>query len=95
MSNTALPPSESRPRTLVTGAVLGSVTIVMFFAGLFAIYFSMRADSNAWGSEWFPEGAIQLVPGGMNMATLSLGDLDIRSCRILLDLQIQQQKMHI
>jgi len=72
MSNTALPPAESRPRTLVTGAVLGSITCVMFFAGLFAIYFSMRADANAWGSEWFPEGAIQLVPGGMNMATLSL-----------------------
>ena len=54
MSNTALPPSESRPRTLVTGAVLGSITSVMFFAGLFAIYFSMRADANAWGSEWFP-----------------------------------------
>ena len=72
MSNTALPPAESRPRTLVTGAVLGSITSVMFFAGLFAIYFSMRADANAWGSEWFPEGAIQLVPGGMNMATLSL-----------------------
>ena len=72
MSNTVLPPAESRPRTLVTGAVLGSITSVMFFAGLFAIYFSMRADANAWGSEWFPEGAIQLVSGGMNMATLSL-----------------------
>ena len=24
----------------------------------------------AWGTTWFPEGAIQLVPGGMNMATL-------------------------
>ena len=72
MSNISLPPAESRPRTLVTGAVLGSITSVMFFAGLFAIYFSMRADANAWGSEWFPEGAIQLVPGGMNMATLSL-----------------------
>ena len=72
MSNTALPTAESRPTTLVTGAVLGSITSVMFFAGLFAIYFSLRADANAWGSEWFPEGAIQLVPGGMNMATLSL-----------------------
>ena len=26
MSNTALPPSESSPSTLVTGAVLGSIT---------------------------------------------------------------------
>tara|TARA_B110000438_G_C15744728_1_gene620166 strand:- start:666 stop:1163 length:498 start_codon:yes stop_codon:yes gene_type:complete len=44
----------------------------MFFAGLLAIYFSMRADAMAWGSEWYPEGAIQLVPGGMNMATMAL-----------------------
>ena len=72
MSETILPPSPSRPRTLITGAVLGSIASVMFFAGLLAIYFSMRADAIAWGNEWFPEGAIQLVPGGMNMATMSL-----------------------
>ena len=72
MSEMISPPLPSRPRTLVTGAVLGSIASVMFFAGLLAIYFSMRADAIAWGSEWFPEGAIQLVPGGMNMATMSL-----------------------
>ena len=72
MSEMISPPLPSRPRTLVIGAVLGSIASVMFFAGLLAIYFSMRADAIAWGSEWFPEGAIQLVPGGMNMATMSL-----------------------
>ena len=79
MSNTASPPAESRPRTLVTGAVLGSITCVMFFAGLFAIYFSMRADANAWGSEWFPEGAIQLVPGGMDLSLIHISEPASRS----------------
>ena len=44
----------------------------MYFGGLFALYFSIRADALAWGSQWYPEGAIQLVPGGMNMATLAM-----------------------
>ena len=44
MSNTVLPPAESRPRTLVTGAVLGSITSVMFFAGLFAMVQAFSVD---------------------------------------------------
>jgi len=54
----------------MVGTALATGAVVMFFAGLFAVYFSMRADTMAWGSEWFPEGAVQLSPGGMNMATL-------------------------
>ena len=70
MADPVIPAPPVRPSTLMVGTTLATGAVVMFFAGLFAVYFSMRADTMAWGSEWFPEGAIQLSPGGMNMATL-------------------------
>ena len=70
MADPVVPAPPVRPSTLMVGTALATGAVVMFFAGLFAVYFSMRADTMAWGSEWFPEGAIQLSPGGMNMATL-------------------------
>ena len=70
MADSVVPAPPVRPSTLMVGTTLATGAVVMFFAGLFAVYFSMRADTMAWGSEWFPEGAIQLSPGGMNMATL-------------------------
>ena len=70
MADPVIPAPPVRPGTLMVGTTLATGAVVMFFAGLFAVYFSMRADTMAWGSEWFPEGAIQLSPGGMNMATL-------------------------
>ena len=73
MAAVTLPPaSPTRPRTLVIGSALGTGAVLMFFGALFGLYFSRRADTMAWGSEWFPEGAIQLVPGSMNMATMAL-----------------------
>ena len=72
MADPVTPAPPVRPSTLMVGTTLATGAAVMFFAGLFAIYFSMRADTMAWGSEWFPEGAIQLSPGGMNMVTLSV-----------------------
>ena len=62
----------NRPRTLMVGTMFATSAALMFFGGLFSLYFSVRSDTLAWGSEWFPEGAISLVPGGMNMATLAL-----------------------
>ena len=70
MADSVVPAPPVRPSTLMVGTALATGAVAMFFAGLFAVYFSMRADTMAWGSEWFPEGAIQLSPGGMNMATL-------------------------
>ena len=70
MAAPVVPAPSVRPSTLMVGTALATGAVVMFFAGLFAVYFSMRADTMAWGSEWFPEGAVQLSPGGMNMATL-------------------------
>jgi len=70
---TALPPAPlNRPRTLVVGTAFITSAVLMFFGCLFAIYFSVRSDAMAWGMEWFPENAISLVPGGMNMATLTV-----------------------
>ena len=70
---TVLPPAPlNRPRTLVVGTAFITSAVLMFFGCLFAIYFSIRSDTMAWGMEWFPENAISLVPGGMNMATLTV-----------------------
>ncbi len=67
-----VPTAPTRPRTLVDASAFGTGTVLMYFGGLFALYFSVRADALAWGSQWYPEGAIQLVPGGMNMATMAM-----------------------
>ena len=77
MIDTTLPAPPARPRTLMVGATMATGAVVMFFGGLFAVYFSMRADAMAWGSEWYPEGAIQLSPGGMNMATLTVATVSM------------------
>ena len=77
MVNPTLPAPPARPRTLMVGVTLATGAVVMFFGGLFAVYFSMRADAMAWGSEWYPEGAIQLSPGGMNMATLTVATVSM------------------
>ena len=70
---TVLPPAPlNRPRTLVVGTAFITSAVLMFFGCLFAIYFSIRSDTMAWGMEWFPENVISLVPGGMNMATLTI-----------------------
>ncbi len=67
-----VPTAPTRPRTLVVASAFGTGAVLMYFGGLFALYFSVRADALAWGSQWYPEGAIQLVPGGMNMATMAM-----------------------
>ncbi len=69
---TTIPTAPTRPRTLVVASAFGTGSVIMYFGGLFALYFSIRADALAWGTQWYPEGAIQLVPGGMNMATMAM-----------------------
>ena len=69
---TPIPTAPTRPRTLVVASAFGTGSVIMYFGGLFALYFSIRADALAWGTQWYPEGAIQLVPGGMNMATMAM-----------------------
>ncbi|MDE0928851.1 MAG: cytochrome c oxidase subunit 3 [Acidimicrobiales bacterium] len=72
MITTAPVAPANRPRTLMVGTMFATSAALMFFGGLFSIYLSVRSDTLAWGAEWFPEGAISLLPGGMNMATMAL-----------------------
>ena len=66
------PTAPTRPRSLVIASAFGTGAVLAYFGGLFGIYFSSRADAMAWGTQWFPEGAIELAPGGMNMATMAV-----------------------
>ncbi|MBC8484280.1 MAG: cytochrome c oxidase subunit 3 [Actinobacteria bacterium] len=66
------PTAPTRPRSLVIASAFGTGAVLAYFGGLFGIYFSIRADAMAWGTRWFPEGAIELAPGGMNMATMAV-----------------------
>jgi heme/copper-type cytochrome/quinol oxidase subunit 3 len=69
----ALPPAEPpRPRTLLVGTGYAIVACVMFFAGLFGIYFQLRTSTLNSGSEWIPAGTIPLPPGGMMMVTMAM-----------------------
>ncbi|MBC8364409.1 MAG: cytochrome c oxidase subunit 3 [Actinobacteria bacterium] len=62
----------ARPRTLLFGTALATGAAVMFFGALFSLYFSVRNDTLAWGAEWFPEGSIELKPGGSLMSTFAM-----------------------
>ena len=48
MADPVVPAPPVRPSTLMVGTALATGAVVMFFAGLFAVYFSMRADTMAW-----------------------------------------------
>lgn len=73
----AAPPAAelSRNRTLVVGTAFASVAAIMVFAGLFAVYISIRqnneflVEGQFGGRLWFPEGAVQIAPGTMMMFT--------------------------
>lgn len=62
----------ARPRTLLVGTAFATGAAIMFFGALFSLYFSVRNDTLAWGAEWFPEGAIELKPGGSLMSTFAM-----------------------
>ena len=45
---TTVPTAPTRPRTLVVASAFGTGSVIMYFGGLFALYFSIRADALAW-----------------------------------------------
>ena len=45
---TTVPTAPTRPRTLVVASAVGTGSVIMYFGGLFALYFSIRADALAW-----------------------------------------------
>lgn len=76
----ALPPAPElpRPRTLLVGTGFVTSAMLMLFGSLFGIYFSTRDRTIAAGEEWFPEGAISLVPGGMMMMSLAMSVITVQ-----------------
>ncbi len=75
----ALPVAPAtRPRTLLIGSGLATGAMLMLFAGLFGVYFSARDQAIGAGEQWFPEGAISLVPGGMMMTTLAMSVVTVQ-----------------
>ena len=62
---------QVRGRNLLVGTGFAIAASVMYFAGLFGIYLSERADARAAGIDWIPDSArIELTPPGMIMWTL-------------------------
>lgn len=72
-----VPPAapQTRDRTVTVGAAFAALAAIMVFAGLFAVYISIRqnneflVENQLGGSLWFPEGAVQIAPGTMMMFT--------------------------
>jgi cytochrome c oxidase subunit 3 len=54
----AVDPANYRPAPLQVGVIVWLASELMFFSGLFAAYFSLRADTNPWP----PKGDVLDVP---------------------------------
>lgn len=70
-----LPAAPSvRSRNILVGTGFAAAGVIMYFAGLFGVYFQQRAQFRGAGQEWIPSSArIELTPPGMIMWTLLLG----------------------
>ncbi|MGH9003972.1 MAG: cytochrome c oxidase subunit 3 [Acidimicrobiia bacterium] len=69
----AVPPPPPRPRVLLVGTALAAGSAALVVLTLIAFYARLRADVLASGEIWLPEGSnLQLTPGSMGMATLTL-----------------------
>lgn len=79
MDTAALPaPELERPRTVMVGTLVATAAASMAFLGLVGMYLVTRADTLAGGGSWYPEGAIQLAPGGMMMTSLVLSSFTVQ-----------------
>ena len=67
MSSAVVEPHPSRPSLLGVGVVVWLSSELMFFAGLFAAYFTLRASSDAW-----PVPGVELSTVRAGFATLVL-----------------------
>lgn len=74
-TTTGLPAAPSvRSRNILVGTGFAAAGVIMYFAGLFGVYFQQRAQFRGAGQEWIPSSArIELTPPGMIMWTLLLG----------------------
>jgi heme/copper-type cytochrome/quinol oxidase subunit 3 len=76
----ALPPAAEvpRPRTLFVGTAFATTACLMYFAGLFGVYFQQRAATLAEGNAWLPKGTIPLPPGSMMMVTMVMSAITMQ-----------------
>lgn len=70
--HTAPPRPVARPRVVPVGSALVSVGVLMFFAGLFGIYLSLRSETLGAGQEWLQGVPIPLQPPTVMVFTLLL-----------------------
>ncbi len=71
-------PELRRPRTVQVGAAFASAASAMVYFGVLAIYVSRRAEAREVGSEWFPDGVIELGPSGWIFWTLVLAAFTVQ-----------------
>ena len=86
MAGVMNPPAADlgRNRTLLVGTSLASAAALMFFAGLFGVYISIRQNNEylvenglPGGQLWFPDLALQIAPGTMMLFTTWIGAFTI------------------
>jgi heme/copper-type cytochrome/quinol oxidase subunit 3 len=58
--------------------MFGSAAALMTFFGLLALYLNARSDARIEGTEWFPEGVVELGPSGFVFWTLILSTFTVR-----------------
>lgn len=75
MSEQLVAAEPQRNRTVVVGASLAAAATLMMFAGMIAVYVSIRQNNEhliekgLGGSVWFPDLTIQIAPGTMMLFT--------------------------
>lgn len=75
MSEQLVAAEPQRNRTVVVGASLAAAAMLMMFAGMVAVYVSIRQNNEhliekgVGGSVWFPDLTIQIAPGTMMLFT--------------------------
>jgi heme/copper-type cytochrome/quinol oxidase subunit 3 len=75
MSEQLVAAEPQRNRTVVVGVSLAAAATLMMFAGMIAVYVSIRQNNEhlieqgLGGSVWFPDLTIQIAPGTMMLFT--------------------------
>ena len=74
-TTTGLPAAPTvRGRNILVGTGFALAGVIMYFAGLFGVYFQQRAQFRGAGQPWIPDSArIELTPPGMIVWTLIIG----------------------
>ena len=79
VATTGLPaPEITRPRSLLVGTMFACAAAFMFLLGVVGVYVVERAEFRDSGTEWFPEGVVELGPSGFIFWTLILSIFTIQ-----------------